>query len=185
MGLINFELCLQQLELKSYFYRHKPHTMKYIIKSALLLSTLLLLFSCGGNKNNAPETVAERFLNAVNNHEFEQAKELSTEDSHKMIDLIASFAKGVEEEEKVEKVVKVSKCNIDGETAVCDYCCDAEGQETTINLKQVEGLWKVDMSKETIFGEDNPLDGVNLNDLQSAGEDEDATMEEEPASAEE
>lgn len=135
--------------------------MNYMLKSALVVFATAFIFSCSGDANT-PEKVAETFLNAVNNKNFEKAKELSTPESHQMIDLISNFAKNVEETEAVEKVIKIGTCNIEGEAATCDYCCDSEGKETTIKLKLIEGQWKADLSKEALFGDENPFEGVNL-----------------------
>ncbi len=148
--------------------------MKNIINLLLLLVVSAFVFSCGGGANT-PEKVADSFLNAVNNKDFEKAKELSTPESHQMIDLISSFAKNVEETEEVEKVIKIGKCTVEGETATCDYCCDSEGKETSIKLKMIDGNWKADLSKEALFGDENPFENVDLN---GAAEGEEGVEEE-------
>lgn len=133
--------------------------MKSIIKITFALVLSVVMFGCSGD---SPEKAAQAFLDAVNAKDFEKAKTLSTEDSHKMIDLIASFAAAGEEEEAEVKKVVVKKCTVTDDKAVCDYCCDAEGKETQINLKKVDEKWLADMSKETLFGDENPFENVDL-----------------------
>lgn len=133
--------------------------MKSIIKTTIAVAISIAMFGCSGD---SPEKAAQAFLDAVNAKDFEKAKTLSTEDSHKMIDLIASFAQAGEEEEAEVKKVDVKKCTVDGDKAVCDYCCDAEGKETQINLKKEGDKWLADMSKETLFGDENPFENVDM-----------------------
>ena len=93
-----------------------------------------------------------------------------------MIDLIASFAKAGEEEEAEVKKVDVKKCTVDGDKAVCDYCCDAEGKDTQINLKKVNDKWLADMSKETLFGDENPFENMDV-DAEGTTEEESVEIE--------
>lgn len=155
------------------------------MKKHLLLAVAAVLsvfvFSCT-DSGNGPEKTAQAFLDAVDARNFDKAKELSTAESQKMIDMIAGFAEMAPDTMEVE-AKKVSKCELEGEDkALCTYCCDSEGAETTLNMKKVEGVWKADMSKETLFGDENPLENINMEDLEeemeNMGEEMEETMDE-------
>ena len=154
--------------------------MKKHLTLAITAVFALLIASCGG-AGNGPEKAAQAFLDAVDARDFDKAKELSTTESHKMIEMIAGFAEMAPDTAEIEPK-KVGKCELEGEDkALCTYCCDSEGAETTLNMQKVDGAWKADMSKETLFGDENPLDDINMEDLESEmndmGEELDSVVE--------
>lgn len=150
--------------------------MKKHLLFAVAAVLTVFVVSCGGS-GTGPEKTAQAFLDAVDARNFDKAKELSTAESQKMIEMIAGFAEMAPDTIEV-KAKKVSKCDLEGEDkALCTYCCDSEGAETTLNMKKVDGTWKVDMSKETLFGDENPLEDINMDDLQDEMEDMGEEME--------
>jgi hypothetical protein len=136
-------------------YHTKPKIMKLTFRILSVFVFALLLASC----SHGPEGVAEDFLNSLEKKDFAKAKELSTPESLQIIELVEKFsaldtskAKGAE--------VKVSKCEVTGDKAVCTYCCNEEGKESTVNMKKIEDKWKVDMSKESLMGGQNMFDSL-------------------------
>lgn len=127
-------------------------------KNVLFLCLVALMFAAVGC-GEKPETVAENFLTALDNKDFEKAKTFSTEGTHKMLDFLSGFAKDMPDTPKPEPK-KVTKCAVDGDKATCTYCCDDEGGESELAMVKVDGKWKADMSKETLMGGEGGLDAL-------------------------
>ncbi|CAN5340391.1 hypothetical protein BH09BAC1_BH09BAC1_11520 [soil metagenome] len=131
-------------------------------KNALFLCLVALVFAavgCGDNKKT-PEAVAEEFLTAVDDKDYDKAKTLSTEGTHQMLDLIKGFAGQMPADAKKPEPKKVKECKIEGEKGTCTYCCDEQGAESTLAVVQVNGEWKADMSKEALMGGEGGLEGM-------------------------
>jgi hypothetical protein len=143
-------------------------------KNALFLCLVALVFAAVGcgDKNN-PESVAEQFLTALDNKDFDKAKTFSTEETHKMLDLLKGFADQVPAAEDAAKpeAKKITECKVDGDKATCSYCCDEQGASSELALIKVNGEWKADMSKETLMGGEGAMDGMG----------EEPALDEEPA----
>lgn len=107
----------------------------------------IVLFSC--KTGPKPEEVAANFLNAMNKQEFDTARLYCTDSTLQLID----FLKGISEMAKQEgssfadaPPVSDVKCTVNGDKAVCTFCCDGEGKNAEIDLVKVKGIWKANIS---------------------------------------
>jgi hypothetical protein len=117
---------------------------------AIAILSISVFASCGGG--GSPEAVAIDFTEALMTGEVEKAKELSTENSHKIVGLLAGMLSGAmanqtedkkaEMEEKL-KELETMACDVEGEKAKCG----PEGEEKKLELVKVDGEWKVDFKK--------------------------------------
>ncbi len=128
------------------------------IFSVLAAAVIAFAFtSCGGGADT-PEKVAEKFLQHIAKSEFKDAKELATGDAViKTIETLESFASmsemGGEKPEAKEVKIENMKCDTKEDAAACTYTQD--GKEGNIDLKKVDGAWKVSsFPKETTGGEE-------------------------------
>lgn len=127
------------------------------IFSVLAAAVIAFAFtSCGGGADT-PEKVAEKFLQHIAKSEFKDAKELATGDAVKTIETLESFASmsemGGEKPEAKEVKIENMKCDTKEDAAACTYTQD--GKDGNIDLKKVDGAWKVSsFPKETTGGEE-------------------------------
>lgn len=125
------------------------------MKKLLSISMIVLVaftFSCGGGSNSDPKAVAEDFLKALAEQDYDAAKELGTEATGQMLSMIQGMASMIPEDQmKADKEdiksLKMGDVEIDGDKAVVYYGTDKKSGEK-IDLKKVDGKWKVDMKKE-------------------------------------
>lgn len=122
--------------------------MKMAKTLVILLIAGLLLMSCGGYPDN-PQAVAEKFLTAFKEMNFEEATKYATEDTQETLTMMESFI-SMANEEDLEKSknakLEIVGTEINGDTAVTTYKMD--GEESTIEVKKIEGQWKAHMPKE-------------------------------------
>ena len=136
------------------------------IFSVLAAAVIAFAFtSCGGGADT-PEKVAEKFLQHMAKSEYKDAKELATGEAVKTIETLESFAAMGEAggEKAAAKEVKIEnmKCDTKEDAAACTYTQD--GKNGNIDLKKVDGAWKVSsFPKETTGGEE-PTEGDNESD---------------------
>ncbi|HPF01275.1 MAG TPA: DUF4878 domain-containing protein [Bacteroidales bacterium] len=127
------------------------------IFSVLAAAVIAFAFtSCGGGADT-PEKVAEKFLQHIAKSEFKDAKELATGDAVKTIETLESFASmsemGGEKPEAKEVKIENMKCDTKEDAAACTYKQD--GKDGNIDLKKVDGAWKVSsFPKETTGGDE-------------------------------
>ncbi|MGD9493233.1 MAG: hypothetical protein AB7V36_07745 [Bacteroidales bacterium] len=127
------------------------------IFSVLAAAVIAFAFtSCGGGADT-PEKVAEKFLQHIAKSEFKDAKELATGDAVKTIETLESFASmsemGGEKPEAKEVKIENMKCDTKEDAAACTYTQD--GKDGNIDLKKVDGAWKVSsFPKETTGGDE-------------------------------
>ena len=102
---------------------------------------------------NTPEHVALDFYKALCNLDFAKSRALSTQKAHELLSLIEVMAGQMSEEDmkkgkEASELIQSTKCNTSGNTATCQICCKDDGTEDTVKLEQVNGQWKVALSKE-------------------------------------
>lgn len=127
-----------------------------------------VMTGCGGTPDT-PEAVVKAFDKAMKDKDWGKAKDLSTEKTHKMIDMMKGMAeKAPKSDEKagdLEKVecetekIEAAEGEKEGESSAdaqlakatekadCTACCDKDGKEKNYKLLKVDGKWKVHMSK--------------------------------------
>ena len=122
--------------------------MKIHSTKSLLISCFLLLFSCSGG--DSPKAVAEQYLKAIGQYDFEGAKKYGTEDTGKLLDVMSGFAKMAPDSTKNDVSFVILDEKIDGEKASVIYKEEGKESETSLNLLRIEGKWKVNMTKESM-----------------------------------
>lgn len=126
--------------------------MKKIKLFFIALSLAIMVVSCSSNN---PETVAKKFLEASSKLDFEGAKAYCDESTGALLDMAAGFAKMAPKEEEREKVdFIILSSNVEDDKATVTYKTDKSEEEKTINLKKIDGDWKVSMGKEDMKKED-------------------------------
>ncbi len=112
----------------------------------------LIMFSCSGG--SSPKAVAQDFMEALAKQDFKTAKELGTNRTKGFISMLEGMMQMMPEKEKKEnksfndlKDIKWGETKIDNDKAVV-YYGNGEGQQEKVNLKKVDGKWKVDMKKD-------------------------------------
>ena len=157
--------------------------MKQPLQLLLLVFTLATLFTqckssdTAGTKLNMkkPESVALAFTQNLAKMDVAAAKELSTEDTKKVLDFLEmamtmageeELAKMKEEAEQNSKYLKKATCTITGDDAKCVLCCNPEGAEMADNeviLKKQDGKWLVHISKEDM------MEGMDAGEIEEEG----------------
>lgn len=141
------------------------------VMKTLGLVAVLALAGCAGN---GPEDTAVRFVKAINALDLKTAASLSTEEGKATFEAMENLitaaqdpsadpqAKAQMDEYKAQAAkadVQVVKTTVDGETATVEYKViglpkmegetASEPETQTLNLKLVDGVWKVDMKKQS------------------------------------
>ncbi len=131
--------------------------MKNLFKISLLLVVSSFIFACGGTAND-PKAVAKDFMEALAEQDYSKAKDLGTETTKQTIGLIESMvqmAKQMGQDADNSEMTKEfeglenaewSDAEIDGDNAIVKY--KVGDKEEKVDLKKVDGKWKVDMKKE-------------------------------------
>ena len=147
-------------------------TLKKAIKFLPLVVFALIIASCGGGDN--PTKTAEEFLAAMDKGDISKAKEFVADEKQKSsLDML----NGDESIKGKGYKVKDGSEKVDGETATVAYTL-ADGSEKTLNMKKVNGAWKVDFNKMDFMGGGAPLDlGTEEEGTVEEGTEADATTE--------
>ncbi|MDX2003013.1 MAG: hypothetical protein SFW35_11310 [Chitinophagales bacterium] len=109
-----------------------------------VFAVCVLLAGC----STGPEAVAERFLNALGDLKFQEAKKYCTPESKETIDLYQSIANSQQATVNAN-YTKVDSCQIAGNKGTCFYM--HEGKIEQVNMVKTDDGWKVDMSFNTIL----------------------------------
>ncbi len=115
---------------------------------AIAILSISFLASCGGG--GSPEDVAKEFGQAMLDGDVEAAQEVSTEEAAKLMPLIIGMMSSrvgeMSDEEKKEALAELDtmECKVEGEKAKCG----PKGKSQSLELKQVDGEWKVDFNKK-------------------------------------
>jgi glycine cleavage system H lipoate-binding protein len=124
-------------------------------KLLIVLPVILSVCSCGSPGN--PEKAAKIFLTAFNEREFDQAREVSTPETGKLIDLMEQLtALSGNADSAVGGKIIIIDHHIEGETAVVRFREEGEEEPQEVNLKKVEGKWLVHITKQDIANKDMP-----------------------------
>ena len=122
--------------------------MKKLTTIGFVLMFATFMFSCGGG--DTPKDVAETFLTALAEQDYDTAKKHGTKSTAQMLSMIESMAKMASDED-IEKgdmeEITWGETEIDGDTVAVVRYTTPNGEEK-MDLKKVDGDWKVDMKKE-------------------------------------
>jgi len=109
----------------------------------------ILLGACHQQEDQA-EQVAQEFLTYIEKGELKKAKEISTKDTKKLLNLFehTNFSDSIRNSDITFRDLE---CEVQTDSATCRYerylKGESEGMET-INLVRKEGKWFVDIEKE-------------------------------------
>jgi hypothetical protein len=143
--------------------------MNFYSPKTLLVIIFFFIFACSDNN---PKPVAKNFLTALNHLDFKKAKEYSTEETGKLLDMMSGFARMIPDSSKErEKKFEITGEIIDGDKATVSYKEEGREDEQSIPLVKVNGQWKVAMSK----------DNMNEAESSSRAEETDSTETSTPA----
>src|SRR5690348_2068147 len=96
----------------------------------------------GCKSGNGPEDTALKFLTAIQQMNYTEAKKYATEDSKNMLDALASFQKmmpeAAQQKYKNEKF-EIKDVQETGDLATVTYTSNMDGSERTLKLKKEDG----------------------------------------------
>src|SRR5829696_4917349 len=119
------------------------------MKNGLLKASAIVMISflvaCSGN---SPKSAAKKFLDKMNEMDFDGAKKYGTEDTGKMLDMLSGFAKMMPDSAKKEVKTEITSEKIEGDKATCTYKEEGRDGEQVLHLVKEDGKWKVAMSKD-------------------------------------
>lgn len=122
-------------------------------------------------EKNEPREIAQAFLEDLEEGNWEDAKEYGTETTRSALDMLESL-----NSPGTYRVVRIYSVKDNGETAEVRYSLGDYGvNENTLNLRKVDGEWKVEMDKEEINNRDGSdespveeLEPIELEDLEES-----------------
>lgn len=124
-------------------------------KATSLLKVVLiaaLFMNVGCSDKSEVEKVADKFLTHLNNFEFKEAKEYCDDKTASMLGMLEGFSAMAKDEAKKEDkaTFKIISSEVKDDTATVKYSQTKEGEtkEEVLNLKKIDGKWKVSMNKE-------------------------------------
>ncbi|ATL48517.1 hypothetical protein COR50_15855 [Chitinophaga caeni] len=124
------------------------------IVTVACISTVVFLSGC--NKHPEPNEVTLSFMHAIQNSNFDAAKDYATKESAQVIDLYAIFDQRRKEGER-EKIknaqinvvnVQVNETNDHASVTVLN---SSVGKEETLQLVKENGQWKISLTLESII----------------------------------
>ena len=123
--------------------------MKRIFTSLIAVAALaVILVSCN---TNSPKGVAEKWLTSFYHMDYEAAKEVSTEQTKSMLDMMQSFSAMMADSAKAEaKKIKVDVKDVkeEGDKATVTYTTSSTPTDQTLNMVKENGKWLVQFSKQ-------------------------------------
>jgi hypothetical protein len=114
--------------------------MKRVIILAGIVCVVFIA-SCGGGDN--PSSVARKFYTAVEKNDAKAMGQVATPETAQMIAMFGEKASGMV---AANRKIKSTTEKIDGDTAVVTLTFE-NGETSNLDLKKVDGKWKVAMSK--------------------------------------
>ncbi|MBK7682829.1 MAG: DUF4878 domain-containing protein [Bacteroidia bacterium] len=126
--------------------------MKHVL---YFLSILFFLTLTSCKKDQGPIPVAEQFLEAIQEHDYDKAAEFGTKETNKLLKQFKKIEElnGSEATEKLNKITILSE-DIQGKKAMVYFKEEGNENEQKITLEKVdmdgEKVWKVAMKKEEI-----------------------------------
>ena len=124
-----------------------------MFKSRIIQALVAVIFAVSFTacNSNTPEAAAEKFLTGFYHMEYDKAREVSTEDTKSLVDLVEQFS--VSSPDSAKKEAKSTKIEIldvkeEGETATVTYKVSSEQGEQKLNMVKQNGKWLASFSKQ-------------------------------------
>src|SRR6187455_1756837 len=116
-----------------------------------LLSVALVLVTLVGCTGNSPEKSAEKFLNAFNEKNYNEARKYATPETTKLVDLMENLSKMSASEDSVtHPKIEVIDSKIEGDSAMVTFREKGSDETEEIKLKKIDGKWLVHITKTDI-----------------------------------
>ncbi len=126
----------------------------------------LALSSC--KKKPEPQEVALEFMHAIQESNFERAKEYATKESQQVI-LLYSIFDGKRNENEKEKIknakLEVINQKEDGDKATVTILNSSVSSQETLQLVKEGGQWKISLTLESILPTSVPPGTMDLNGM--------------------
>ena len=128
---------------------NKMKALKLI--STIIIATGIVFYAC--ERVETPEQVAEKFLNHLENAEYDKASQYGTEGTHEVLEILKAFEDMEDQfgsmEDTEPREIKDVVCEVEGDFASCTYMADDQRGE--VELIKKDGEWLVDIQKEAPF----------------------------------
>jgi hypothetical protein len=121
-----------------------------ILTLALITGTLL----SGCKKRATPQEVALEFMHAIQESNFEQAREYATKESQQVIQLYSFFdaRRNETEREKIKNAkIEVIDSKENGDKATVTVLNSSSKQKEMLQLVKEHGQWKISLTFESII----------------------------------
>lgn len=130
---------------------------KILLSFAAMLMLAVSISSCS---SNSPKASADKFLTSFYHMDFETAKTMSTDDTKKMLDMMAQFSSMVPDSAKeTAKKIKVNIKDVkeEGDNATVTYTASdpasgTDGTEQKLKMVKQSGKWLAQWSKQDGMG---------------------------------
>lgn len=112
----------------------------------------ILLYSC--QKRAAPQEVALEFMHAIQESNFDLAREYATKESQQVIQLYSFFdaRRNDTEREKIKKAhIEVIEAKENGDKATVTVLNSSSKQKEMLQLVKENGQWKISLTFESII----------------------------------
>lgn len=129
------------------------------MKKALLGLAFMIAIVATGCNSNSPKPVAEKFLNSFWHMNYKEAKEVSTDATKQMLEMLETMAVRLPDSEvkKAQKVtVEITKVEENGDKAVVYYKTSEMNDEKKLNLIKQDDKWLVNFTKNDEFITEEP-----------------------------
>jgi predicted transcriptional regulator len=114
---------------------------------------LLLLVAC--QTGEKPGKVTEKFLQAINDKDFKAAREFSTPETGKLIDLMEQLQKMSEAADSIAPVhFEIVSEKIDGDNATVTFKEKNSNESDELHLVKLEDKWLVNVTKQDLAAKD-------------------------------
>lgn len=127
----------------------------------MLYASLLmgLLYACAGISTvryNNPKSVVKAYYHALGSQDYEQLFRLGTPEAQQVFNQLRNMYALLPEGERrlqqetaqaITKPYRKVQCTVENNTAICDLCCDAQGQpfDAPLTLKRINKQWLIHM----------------------------------------
>lgn len=141
---------MTMLDNRTSKYTMQTNYRLFRLVSIFLISALyLFVLSC--RKGDSPHEVADTFLGYYGSNEFNKAKDYGTEETVRVLDMMAGLNKMLPDSAVVETKFEIVSEKTEGNVATVMYKASGSNESPKpLTLVKEEGKWKVSMNKESL-----------------------------------
>lgn len=143
------------------------------MRKVFFIVAIFAAFVVTSCSKKSPKAVAEKFITAMENGDFEEAKKYADDSMGQILGMLGGLEKSLPKGNEKKKVT-ITKVEEDGDKAKAFYKVEGQEEEKSIDLKKVDGNWKVSFNKEDANKEKAP----NLDETESTEESFDEAVKE-------